>query len=29
VNEFVGDYNEHEARHRTKAAMRSGGGFER
>lgn len=29
VNEFVGDYNEREARHRTKAAMRSGGGFER
>lgn len=29
VNEFVGDYNEREARHRKQAAARSGGGVER
>lgn len=29
VNDFVGDYNEREARHRKKASARSGGGIER
>ncbi len=29
VNDFVGEYNEREARHRKKAATRSGGGIER
>ncbi len=29
VNDFVGDYNEREARHRKKAATRSAGGIER
>lgn len=28
VNDFVGDYNEREARHRKKAAIRSRGGFD-
>ena len=29
VNDFVGEYNEREARHRQKTAAKSGGGFER
>lgn len=29
VNDFVGEYNEREAQHRKKAAIRSSGGFER